>query len=204
MKAQECDATKLNKVIKLGTKYLFKLNALNMKTNTFFIAAIFTACCMFSSCKKSGGSLGTHWSYTFNGKKYEGNDGTFQTIYNSNASGIIGYSINRPDLFGNTLVFVAPDCGYITDAGNILIDCSFVDPYANASDSSLVYLYQSGSFYPATSNCRNETGTDILTGNTITVKKCDMNMSFSITFINGKGDKIEITDGSYTGTINFY
>jgi hypothetical protein len=49
---------------------------------------------------------------------------------------------------------------------------------STAIDSSVVYLYSSGNFTSATSNCRKKQFTDIFTGETVTVDICDIKVQF--------------------------
>ena len=189
------------------------VSSLRVRQNFYFMRTfIFStglvcliATCFLSSCKKSGDTSdnsvpATGLSYQYQGKTYDGSDGNWGLIFSG--TDVIGITINRFDLFGGEVVFRSPDCAYLDpDPESIRVNTGCFLTYNDGTtiDSSVVYLYQSGSFNSTTSNCGQKQVYDIFTGEYVTVHQCDIKGTFDLTLVNNNGDIIEIKNGSFGG-----
>jgi hypothetical protein len=160
------------------------------------------------SCKKTGTSDNnppvSALTYQYKSITYTGDDGNWGLIFDG--TDVTGITINRSDLFGGEVIYTPPGCAY-TDPHTKLISkvegCMLMYNDSTAIDSSVVYLYKSGAFNSKTSNCRQKKIVDIYTRETQIVQLCDIKVKFSLTLVNGKGNIIEINNGSVNGTFQF-
>jgi len=156
-----------------------------------------------SSCKKTGNAaIVNQFTYEFKGKIYDCSDGNCGFF--TDGTNITGISIYRYDLWGGNIIFKYRYCSYL-DPGLIKLNpgCMLTNFDGTAIDSSKVYLYQSGTLNSTSSNCTTKTISDIYTGLSKTVSICDIQGNFSLTLVNNLGDKIEITNGIFSGRLQF-
>jgi len=158
----------------------------------FFILVLF-ACKKSSSGSKHSPADGK-FRFTYNGIKYEllYKDGDAEWAVDD------GIYIYRPDLFGGVIYFPYKNCAYLDPDFNIMRNSNCeLTRNGGPIDSTLVYLYQSGSFTMFYSNCYQQPEYDIVTGSTYAYDVCDVTGTFDLTLKNSEGKTIVITDGSF-------
>ena len=89
-------------------------------------------------------------------------------------------------------------CAYFAPVDTLVSrdeNCKITGAGGEPIDSSVVYLYASGSISITSGNCKTTSGVDIFSGNTFTHEYCDEKGTFNITLKNSAGNSIVITNG---------
>ncbi|MEO7923238.1 MAG: hypothetical protein ABIR30_06125 [Chitinophagaceae bacterium] len=174
----------------------------------FITATLLIFCC--GSCKKDPNSpLSGKLQFTYNGQQYEQNDNQFistnfilpEFIF----ANFTGMHIDRPDLFGGKILIMGQPPGGITCAWlnptgmNVGGACNNLQNNGAPIDSVAVYWYESGSLTVGYSNCSPATEASV-PGQ----ENCTVSGVFSVTLVNKNGQRISLTNGSYSGRIRKY
>jgi hypothetical protein len=173
--------------------------------NYLFIITICFVFFVLPGCKKGSSTPKAddgEISFTCNGKFYSYN--TFDGYNGVNVgAGIYGTPlilITVPNEFSGRITYQKTGCAYLLPTqSNIAVQpgCLLLD-YTSSSagapiDSTKVFVYNSGTLYLLSSNCKTST-TNIL-GYSGTITSCDVNGTFDLTLQNKNGQKIVITNG---------
>lgn len=177
-----------------------------------FTGLFFIPVCILSGCKKNndGVSYETSIRFTYNGKQYEGGSGSKinssfylpQFIF----ANFAGLQISRPDLFGGEIEILDQnqgniDCAYLSPSGApvaaVGLSCNNLQQNNGPIDSVQVYWIESGTIGFGYSDCRARTGT--VTPNQY---DCAVHGNFELILTNKNGQKIVLSNGSFTGRIN--
>jgi len=181
--------------------------------NWLLIIAVFV---LASGCKKNSDSVSyeTKINFTYNGQQYS------RTSPSSISSNVIvvqtwplfvnfaGLIIDDPALFQGKLILLATSpgpfqCAYLQPTGSSVFatggNCNMLNNGSNPIDSVQVYWYESGSVNYTYSDCKAISGTTI-PGQ----KDCAITGGFDLTLTNKNGQKIRLTNGSFTGRLKTY
>jgi len=104
--------------------------------------------------------------------------------------------ITSPNIGPIQCAFLQPPGSSVSAAGG---NCSQLNNGGNPIDSIAVYWYESGSLSFSYSDCRDLTGTTI-PGQ----KDCGVTGNFDLVLTNKNGQKIRLTNGSFSGRLKKY
>jgi hypothetical protein len=188
-----------------------------MKKSIAFFCWIFSIALLHGSCKKSTDtpSYESKISFTYNGQSYTRKA---PSSLNTNIILVQGVPLfvnfyglvieDEANLLGGRVIITAPDpgilrCAFLQPTGSSVSapggNCSQLNNGGNPIDSVAVYWYESGSLNFSYSDCRDLTGTTI-PGQ----KDCGVTGSFDLTLTNKNGQKIRLTNGSFSGRMKKY
>jgi hypothetical protein len=181
-----------------------------MKKITCFFIPAFLLLFSLASCKKDPNSpLSGKLQFTYNGTQYEQNDNLFITtnfiLPEFIFANFIGIHIDRPDLFGGKIIIsgVPPggiSCAWLNPTGmNVGGTCNNLQNNGAPIDSVAVFWYESGTMTANYSNCSPATEASV-PGQ----ENCTVSGVFTLTLVNKNGQRINLTNGSFSGRIRKY
>jgi hypothetical protein len=156
---------------------------------SFFISLIIVLQLSLPGCKKSSFSNDQpEFSFTYNGNTYN------NPAYGRpamNGSSFLGIIIDKPDVLGGVVSFYFNYCSFLDPGSPVLwIDysnCNIRNGNGSPIDSSVVFLYRSGSYNRYNKHCKQVTGFDLFTGATSTWTSCTDYGDFTLVLGNNAG-----------------
>ena len=150
----------------------------------------------FPACVKTNVSTARSGTLSFN---YNGKTHTIQEANFSFAQRTLIITPDDPGIFEGTIYF-RDHCAYFAPKGfadSVWADnsCKIYTP--SEMDSTAIFFYQSGSITSSSGNCRTETGTDILSGRTMSSTYCDIDGTFNLVLKNAQNKTMTLSDGVF-------
>jgi hypothetical protein len=188
-----------------------------MRTTSSYWLLIIAMALLAGGCKKNSDfvSYETKINYTYNGQQYTN---TSPSSISSDFIIVQGQILivnftgllieDQHNLFQGKLILLARNpgpfqCAYLQPTGSSVFatagNCSMLNNGGNPIDSVQVYWYESGSVNYTYSDCKA-----ITTATVPGQKDCAISGSFDLTLTNKNGQKMRLTNGSFTGRLRTY